>query len=79
MDLILFLVRVNLLAVIDLHSQVEGLVLHLLPLDLSLGGGGALLLGLLGLLALGLGGHLLLWLPLRGHIFLLIFFHFLLF
>jgi hypothetical protein len=73
--LVFLLVRVYLLAVVDLHSQIEGLVLNLLPLHLSLGGRGALLLGLrLLLLALGLlRGHLLLGLALRGHIFLLIF------
>jgi len=74
-DLVLFLIGVNLLAVIDLDGKVERLVLYLLSLYLPLGRGSSLLLGRLRLLALGLGGHL--WLPLRGHFFLLVFFHFL--
>jgi len=38
MNLVLFLVRVNLLAIVDLDSQIERLILYLLTLDVALAG-----------------------------------------
>jgi hypothetical protein len=86
MNLVLLLVRVYLLAVIDLDSEIERLVFNFLPFNIALARRGttrfsSLLLLCCLLRAGGLRGLSLAdlrWLALGRHLFLLVFFHFLL-